>query len=268
MAYLSSIERLAFWESYNKKCLYCDSPIVRISELQIDHLFPQDLKNDETKFNEIKKQFELPDDFDLDSYGNLVSSCGPCNRKKSNNLLSRNAMLTFHSIAITKSIAIISKINELESTLSSSEMIIKLKSLLNKTFLRPKEVVELINITDSIIDEVHNPIVIMFTKLFNDDGTYPDVKPNEFGQWCGRNLDELIKNINENLTCLFSVCDDDRNGEGFGVRIAFWGLNWNDFNTKFLPTIYYEWDIPEILRYKDLDFLEESAKERFISLDK
>jgi len=268
MTNFSSIERLAIWEVYNKKCYYCDSPLVRISEMQIEHLFPKELENDEAKFNEIKEQFDLPNDFDLDSYENLVCSCGPCNRKKSNDLWSRNAMLSFHSIAIKNSIAITSKIKELESKLSSSKMISNLKSLLNKAFLRPNEVVELINITECIIEEIHNPIVIMFTKLFNDDGSYPNIKPNEFWIWCERSLEELIKKINENLICLFSICDDDRDGEGYGVRIAFWGLNWEDFNKKFFPTIYNDWFIPEILRYEDLDFWEESAKERFLSLDK
>jgi len=268
MTNFSSIERLAIWEAYNKKCYYCDIPLVRISEMQIEHLSPKDLENNEAKFKEIKEQFDLPLDFDLDNYENLVCSCGPCNRKKLNDLWSKNAMLTFHSIAFKKSIVILSKIKELESKLSSSEMISNLKSLLNKTFLRPNEVVELINITEGIIEEIHNPIVIMFTKLFNDDGSSPDIKPSEFWIWCERRLEELIKKINETLTCLFSVCDDDRDGEGYGVRIAFWGLNRNDFNTKFLPTIYYEWDIPEILRYEDLDFWEESAKERFLRLDR
>ena len=266
MTNLSAIERLAFWEVYNKKCLYCDRPLERTSDMQIDHLFPQELEKDETRFNEIKKEFGLPNDFDLESYENLVSSCGPCNRKKSNDLLSRNVMLTFHSIASKKSIAIQNKIRESESKLSSSEMILKLQSLLNKTFLRPREVVELIDIAENIIEEVNNPIVIAFTKLFNDDNSYPDLKPNEFWKWCDKSLEELINQINENLTCLFSICDDDRDGEGFGVRIAFWGLNWNDFNTRFLPTIYYEWDIPEILRY--VDIWDESAKERFFKIEK
>lgn len=129
MTNLSAIERLAFWEVYNKKCIYCDRPLERTSEMHIDHLFPQDLEQNEIRFNEIKKQYGLPDDFDLDSYENLVSSCGPCNRKKSNNLLSNNAMFNYHSIANRRSKAIKMKIIELESKLSSSEMILKLKSL-------------------------------------------------------------------------------------------------------------------------------------------
>lgn len=267
MTKLSSIERLAFWEAYQKKCLYCDTPIIRISEMQIDHLFPQDLKNNEGKFNKMKKEYDLPDYYDLDSYENLVCSCGSCNRKKTDDLWTKNAMLTFHSIAIKKSSVIRKKITEFKSKFNSSKMLTSLKGLLNKTFLRPKEVVELLDITERIVEEVHNPIVFAFTKLFNEDGSYPNVDPTKFWEWCDKSLEDLIKKITEELTCLFSICDDDRDGEGYGVRIAFWGLNWDDFNTKLYPLIFREWDIPEILRYKDLDIWEESAKERFLKLD-
>lgn len=63
-------------------------------------------------------------------------------------------------------------------------MISNLKSILNKTFLRPNEVVELIDIPESIKEEKNNPIVISFTKLFNEDESYPDIKPNEFWVLC------------------------------------------------------------------------------------
>ena len=172
--------------------------------------------------------------------------------------------LALHFIATQKSIVIQNKINELKSELNSSKMIINLKSLLNKTFLRPKEVKELIDIIENIIEEINNPLVIAFTKSFYDDESFPDGEPYEFWQLCDQNLEELIEKINENMSCLFSVCDDDRNGEGYGVRIAFWGFNWKDFKYKFLPTIY-DWDIPEILRF--MDIWDESAKSLFLKLD-
>jgi len=172
--------------------------------------------------------------------------------------------LALHFIATQKSIVVQNKINELKSELNSSKMIINLKSLLNKTFLRPKEVKELIDIIENIIAEINNPIVIAFTKSFYDDESFPNGEPYEFWQWCDQNLEELIEKVNENMSCLFSVCDDDRNGEGYGVRIAFWGFNWKDFKYKFLPTIY-DWDIPEILRF--MDIWDESAKSLFLKLD-
>ncbi|MBA7658053.1 hypothetical protein ES703_66001 [subsurface metagenome] len=172
--------------------------------------------------------------------------------------------LTLHSIATQKSKPIQNKINELKSELNPSKMILNLKSLINKTFLRPKEVTELIDITENILEEINNPIVITFTKSFYDDELFPDREPYDFWQWCDQNLEKLIDKINENMSCLFSVCDDDRNGEGYGVRIAFWGLNWKDFKYKFLPTIY-DWDIPEILRF--MDIWDESAKSLFLKLD-
>lgn len=45
MSNYSYIERLAFWEVYKGKCKYCSIPIVRTSQMHIDHIFPVDLKD-------------------------------------------------------------------------------------------------------------------------------------------------------------------------------------------------------------------------------
>ena len=75
-------ERLAFWEVYNQKCIYCSNPILELSNLQIDHLLPENLYNDKVKLQNILKQYNLPDDYDIFNYYNLVASCIRCNSRK------------------------------------------------------------------------------------------------------------------------------------------------------------------------------------------
>ena len=266
MVNFSQIERLAFWKVYNGKCIYCSNPIIRISEMQIDHIFYKDLKSYPDEFIRIKKEYNLPEDYNLDEYYNLVCSCGTCNRDKSNKLREKSAMLTYYSIARENEPKIKALTKEFQSKLESSKLLTQLKIILEQGFLEPKEVLELINITKNLIWQVNNPIVVTLT-LYDeeDESKYTFSSPSEYWQWCDQCLTEIITKINETLTCLFAVCDESRDGEGYGVRFAFWGLNWRDFNEKFLPKIN-NWELQEVLPFEDI--YEESAEDLFFKLKK
>lgn len=78
-------ERFAFWEAYDKKCIYCSRPILEISQLEIDHLLPESLSKDNLQFQTILQEHKLPPNYTLTEYYNLVASCASCNRKKGKN---------------------------------------------------------------------------------------------------------------------------------------------------------------------------------------
>lgn len=61
----------------NYTCVYCGKEEKK--DLTIDHLIPR------TRWEEIKAERDL--EFSLNSFQNCVSSCKPCNQKKSNKLL-------------------------------------------------------------------------------------------------------------------------------------------------------------------------------------
>ena len=266
MKNFSQIERLAFWNVYSGKCVYCSNPILRISEMQIDHIFPDNLKNNPDLFNKVKEDFDLPKDFELDMYYNLICSCNSCNRAKSDKIREKSAMLTYYSIAKENEPKIIASIKESKNILKSSKLLTQLKVIMEQNFLEPKEVLELINISESLIWQINNPIVITLTQYdeeARDEYLFSNQK--EYWQWCDKCLNEIISLIKENLRCIFTICDESRDGEGYGVRFAFWGLNLRDFNEKFLPSIK-EWDIQEVLPFDNI--YEESAKDLFFNLTK
>lgn len=75
-------ERFAFLEAY-KKCIYCAKPIIDISDLQIDHLLPQSLARNKTAWEKTLLEYELPKNYEVNAYYNLVASCLRCNSIKS-----------------------------------------------------------------------------------------------------------------------------------------------------------------------------------------
>ena len=78
-------ERFAFWDAYDKKCIYCGEPITELSSLRIDHLVPEILTHQDHKddFHSLLEKHNLPKDYDIFSYYNLVASCSKCNGMKS-----------------------------------------------------------------------------------------------------------------------------------------------------------------------------------------
>ncbi len=257
MAKFSQIEKLAIWNAYKRKCFYCDIPIPRISNMHIEHIFPESLANKPQKFKEIKSQYDLPVDFDLNAYYNLVCSCSSDNWRKSNKIREKNVMLTYYSIAKEKEIIIKNLVKEYKNKLTGSKTLVSIRSILERKFLMPKEVVDLVHITEEMVKEVNNPLTITFT-------IYKEELDEIFYEWCDKCLDDITIRIQNNLSCLFAICEDNRNGEGYGVRIAFWGLDQQEFNENLGPKLL-DWDIVEIMDFKS--FYQRSAADLFFNLE-
>ena len=51
--------------------------------VEIDHIVPESLKDDELAFAEARRQLGLQDDFDVNSFENWMPACRSCNSKKS-----------------------------------------------------------------------------------------------------------------------------------------------------------------------------------------
>lgn len=83
----NSLVRRILWEAYNKKCFYCKEPI-SFNNFQIDHLIPKSLGNEQAI-----ETYELSENFELDSYYNLVPTCFPCNNRKRDNPYPKNQIL-------------------------------------------------------------------------------------------------------------------------------------------------------------------------------
>lgn len=77
----SIYERHAVFTVHGEKCYLCGR-LLDMLTMEVDHILPEVLGNDEKKRKEVFELFGLPSDFDLNAYGNWKPACGPCNGKK------------------------------------------------------------------------------------------------------------------------------------------------------------------------------------------
>ncbi len=93
----SDIFRMALWNIYQHKCFYCQEIIDRLDNMQVDHIIPKKFKLQKyaKEFQDVIIKLKLGDDFEIDSYHNLVPSHSGCNRRKWDILAEKRRTLTF-----------------------------------------------------------------------------------------------------------------------------------------------------------------------------
>lgn len=76
--------RYALYHGYNQKCAICDEYIEKSILMQVDHIIAESNINPKNKSNKEKifKDYDLPNDFDLQSLSNLQPLCLDCNNTK------------------------------------------------------------------------------------------------------------------------------------------------------------------------------------------
>jgi hypothetical protein len=69
------VVRVAIWECHNRQCYYC-SKHIELENMQVDHILYENLEQHPLIKKEVFGQYELDEDFSIDSLENYVSSCG------------------------------------------------------------------------------------------------------------------------------------------------------------------------------------------------
>lgn len=129
--------RFALHEAYQEKCFYCSKPVDWIS-LHIDHLIPESI--DEHKLQDIKAEFDLNEDFEINSIVNLVPSHSTCNQRKNDELFSKNTVLFYLEITKSKEIIIKSKIDKLKLDKNKNKITSKLNIALENNLIQTDEI--------------------------------------------------------------------------------------------------------------------------------
>jgi hypothetical protein len=76
---IDDLVRLALFEAWGEKCVWCGRPL-HFNEMEVEHLLPRSLGGDEKVAT--LQSHGLEEKFDLEVLENLAPSCGPCNRGK------------------------------------------------------------------------------------------------------------------------------------------------------------------------------------------
>jgi hypothetical protein len=75
-------DRQALYEVYDKKCFYCTESLL-FSEMEIDHIVPENLVDGAEEWIQFLKDYQLPANFAVNSISNWVPAHARCNNRKS-----------------------------------------------------------------------------------------------------------------------------------------------------------------------------------------
>jgi hypothetical protein len=124
-----NIIRSALWASYNNRCFYCNRPL-DWDGLHIDHIIPEIYNSDIEKLNQIKRDYELNEDFDINALYNLVPTHAKCNQRKSYELFEKNTILFYLGQTKKTVTKIEAEIHKLKNRKNIGQIISKLQSAL------------------------------------------------------------------------------------------------------------------------------------------
>ena len=139
----SAAEREAFWLAYQKKCPYT-SQVLDLGSFHIDHLLPEKLLDNPAKLEQIKAQLNLPADFDLRGYGNLLPCKPGANLQKGDSALDQGATHFFLSLASSKKKAIEAHVAKIAKRNKAGRAIVLLLQAIDSGDLSPSQVAKIL----------------------------------------------------------------------------------------------------------------------------
>lgn len=74
-------EKFGVWKTLDGKCFWCGVP-TPYDQITIDHIIPEYLNNDPYKLKEIKVNYKLNENFEINNFYNWVPAHSMCNSKK------------------------------------------------------------------------------------------------------------------------------------------------------------------------------------------
>jgi len=83
---ITNAQRFGVWKSWSGRCFWCKEPTV-FKNCHIDHALPLRAAENEGGMATLRALYNLPSDFDLDSFSNWVPACPGCNQSKSDLLI-------------------------------------------------------------------------------------------------------------------------------------------------------------------------------------
>ena len=137
-----AVEREAIWLAHKKKCAYTGE-LIDVSNFHIDHIIPESLAKDPTALKAAIAEFDLPADFDIHGYENLLPCQPRVNFQKCNSILRQTHY--FLSIAAEKKPKIEENLDHIEKRETKGKALILLQQYLELGHITPHEISEFLH---------------------------------------------------------------------------------------------------------------------------
>jgi hypothetical protein len=156
----NAAQREAIWLAHNKKCAYT-SELIDVSSFHIDHIIPEHLEDNPVEFSRVKSELELPEDFDIRRYGNLLPCRPGANSQKNSLILDSQHTRFFLSIASSKITEIKANLKRIENRNNRGKALILLQQCLERGELTPAEVASILEKYSNQPEEIFKLIQTM-----------------------------------------------------------------------------------------------------------
>lgn len=196
-----NITRSAIWSSYNHTCFYCNKPL-DWEDLHLDHIIPESLSSNIKKFEEIKSEYTLDANFDINATYNLVPSHSKCNSRKSDTLFIKGTSLFYLSLCLKTETKVKAEIEKLKRRKNKGLITSKLQSALSADIITMTELKEILREEEKNNwdrKQINLPIPLTFI-----DDIYESFYLNkDFSNLLDKNLmlgndEEFLKLVNDN----------------------------------------------------------------------
>lgn len=135
----SAAQREAIWLAHECKCAYTRE-LIDVSDFHIDHILPESLAGDSSRFESIKVTLDLPVNFDLFGYDNLLPCKARANLQKGPLILDNPRLQFFLWIASSKKDEVEANLARIEKRKNRGKAVILLQQCLERGELTPDEV--------------------------------------------------------------------------------------------------------------------------------
>ena len=136
---LSAEEREAIWDAHGRKCAYTGK-LLDVNNFHIDHIIPESLSKDSATLKWKIATLDLPADFDIHGYENLLPCQPRVNLQKHDSILPSTRY--FLDVAASKKAKIEANLDYIEKHNSRGKALILLRQCLESGDLTPHEVSE------------------------------------------------------------------------------------------------------------------------------
>src|SRR5215469_10197231 len=135
----TAVQREAIWLAYERKCAYTREP-VGFADFHIDHIVPESLLNDPERLSQIKAELDLPREFDVLGYENVVPCKPGVNLQKTDILFDAAPTQFFLGMASAKKSMIESKVQEIMRRNGRGKAVMLLQQSLERGEIQPEKI--------------------------------------------------------------------------------------------------------------------------------
>jgi hypothetical protein len=121
--------REALWLAHDKRCAYTRG-LLDVSSFHIDHVIPESMSADPIELQRVRAKYQLPDDFDLSGFENLLPCEPGANLQKGALLLEPARVNFFLGIAASKKPIVEENLRRIERRQSGGRAVVLLQQCL------------------------------------------------------------------------------------------------------------------------------------------